>query len=265
MPTLAQLKPEYERLFNSCIINTHRFNEIENIANRIIANKPRYELIGKPLNIPWYFIGIIHNMECNLNFNKHLHNGDPLDSITVQAPKGRPKTGAPPFTFENSAVDALTYQGFNNISDWTIPGMLYLFETYNGFGYRRRTINIPSPYLWSYSNHYHKGKYASDGNYDPFLISKQPGTACILRRLAEKQAISFNDQQIDKYKTIKQLGEQVRFAPTEVNEDARRLQVLLNDVGLPLLRDGKAGEKTSNAYKKVSSKYLPGDPRRRNT
>ncbi|HMJ46521.1 MAG TPA: hypothetical protein VK498_04285, partial [Ferruginibacter sp.] len=151
----------------------------------------------------------------------------------------------------------------NAVSDWSIPGLLFLFETYNGFGYRRRSINIPSPYLWSYSNHYSKGKYASDGHYDPSLISKQPGTAAILRRLAEKQAISFGEQQIDKIKTIKQLGEEVMYAPLTVNEDARRLQELMNEVGFPLLRDGKAGEKTSNAYKIISGKYLPGDARRR--
>lgn len=264
MPAFEELIPEYELLFTSCSINNNKFNEIENISNGIILNRPRYEVIGRPLNIPWYFIGIIHAMECNLSFKKHLHNGDPLTAMTVQVPKGRPKTGSAPYSFDDSATDALVFHGFHTVTDWTIPGMLYLFETYNGFGYRRRSINIPSPYLWSYSNHYTRGKYDMDGHYNPSLVSKQPGTATILRRLAEKQVIGFGDQQIDRVKAIKTLGEQVRYAPNVVNEDARRLQGLLNDVGFPLLRDGKAGEKTSNAYKKISNKYLPGDPRRTN-
>lgn len=103
-----------------------------------------------------------------------------------------------------------------------------------------------------------------DGKYDPNLVSKQPGTASILRRLAEKQVISFGDQQLNRIKAIKLLGETVLFLPNKVVEDARRLQVLLNEVGFPLLRDGKAGEKTSNAYKQVSGKFLKEDPRRTN-
>jgi lysozyme family protein len=262
MPTLNELRPEYERLFTSCTVNNNKFAEIDNIANKIIGFKPRYDAIGNPMNIPWYFIGILHMMEGGLNFNKHLHNGDPLTARTVQVPKGRPKTGTPPFTFEASCADALQMDGYDTWTDWSIPGQLYLFEKYNGFGYRRSNINIPTPYLWSYSNHYTKGKYASDGKYDPSLVSKQPGTASILRRLAEKQVIDFTDQRLNKIKLIKQLGELVVFAPSEVNEEARRLQVLLNEIGFPLLRDGKAGQNTSNAYKQASGKYLKADPRR---
>ena len=264
MPTLDELRPEYEQLFTTCSVKSNKFTEIENITNTIIVNQPIYEAIGKPLNIPWFFIGILHTMECNLSFKKHLHNGDSLTARTVQVPKGRPKGGNPPFSFEGSATDALVLEGFDVVTDWTVPGLLFLFEKYNGFGYRRKNINIPSPYLWSYSNHYSKGKFGSDGKYDPEIISKQPGTASILRRLAERQVISFNDQQLNKIKTIKQLGELVNYAPKTVNEEAGRLQVLLNEVGFPLLRDGKAGEKTSNAYKQVSGKYLKGDSRRVN-
>lgn len=262
MPTLNDLRPEYERLFNSCEIKPSKFAEIDAIANGIIAHQTRYEGIGKPLNIPWYFIGITHHMECGLSFKKHLHNGDPLTAKTKQVPKGRP-LGTPPFTFEQSAKDALLLQKLDKVTDWSIPGVLFVFEKFNGFGYRKKTINMPSPYLWSYSNHYTKGKFSADGLYDPKLVSKQAGTASILRRLTEKQAIDFKDQRIDRIKAIKQLGERVRFNPNDKIADALRLQELLNEVGFPLLRDGKAGEKTSNAYKQASGKFLPGDPRRK--
>lgn len=109
-----------------------------------------------------------------------------------------------------------------------------------------------------------QGKIRSDNKYDSELVSKQSGTATILRRLAEKQIISFGDQQLNKISMIKELREQVSFAPSVVNEEARRLQELLDEVGFPLLRDGKAGNKTSNAYKQASGRFLPGDPRRMN-
>lgn len=263
MPTLEELRPEYEQLFNTCIINSRNFAAIDRIAVSITGSKTTYEAVGKPLNIPWYFIGIIHAMECNLDFKKHLHNGDPLTARTVHVPRGLPKNGNPPFSFKESATDALLYEGFDKVNDWSIAGMLFLFEKYNGFGYRRNSIKIPSPYLWSFSNHYTKGKFSADGVYDPELVSKQAGTATILRRLAEMQVITFSDQQLNRVRLIRELGETVRYAPNIVNEDARRLQVLLNEAGFPLLRDGKAGERTSNAYKQLTGKYLPGDARRK--
>lgn len=262
MATLDELRPDYEQLFNSCLIKPAKFAEIDGYVTRIVANRNRYESIGSPLNIPWYFIGVIHTLECGLNFKRHLHNGDPLTARTVNVPKGRPKTGQPPFIFEESAADALRVDGFDTVTDWSVAGMLFLFEKYNGFGYRRSSIRIPSPYLWSYSTHYTKGKFSSDGVFDPNLISKQPGTATLLRRLAERQEITFGDQQLNRLKALKELVAVVRFNPKVVNEDARRLQILLNAMGIPLLRDGKAGEKTSNAVKQLIGKFLQGDPRR---
>jgi lysozyme family protein len=262
MANLDELRPEYEQLFNSCIIKPSKFAEIDGFVTTVVANRDRYEVIGGPLGVPWYFIGVIHALECGLNFKRHLHNGDPLTARTVNVPKGRPKTEQPPFTFAESAADALQVDGFDKVTDWSVAGMLFLFEKYNGFGYRRPSIRIPSPYLWSYSNHYSKGKFSSDGVYDPNLISKQPGTATLLRRLAERQEITFGDQELNRLKALKELVAVVRFNPKVVNEDARRLQILLNDTGFPLLRDGKAGEKTSNAVKQLLGKFLQGDPRR---
>ena len=45
---------------------------------------------------------------------------------------------------------------------------LYELERYNGFGYRDRRPQVLSPYLWSFSNHYSRGKYVADGRFsDP--------------------------------------------------------------------------------------------------
>ena len=156
MPDIyQQYKQEYEKLFNECCIKTNKYDEIDSYIDKMVTNKHRYQTVSGKVNIPWYFIAIVHCMEGSLSFNKNLHNGDPLTARTVQVPKGRPTEGNPPFDWENSALDALTYEGFTNWSDWTISGMLYCFERYNGFGYRKYGIN--SPYLWSYSNLY-KGK-----------------------------------------------------------------------------------------------------------
>jgi lysozyme family protein len=257
MPEIyQQYKQEYEKLFNECAIKTNKYDEIDSYIDKMVTNKHRYQTVSDKVNIPWYFIAIVHCMEGSLSFNKHLHNGDPLTARTVQVPTGRPTAGNPPFEWENSALDALTYEGFTNWSDWTISGMLYCFERYNGFGYRKYGIN--SPYLWSYSNLYLKGKFTVDGHFDPESKSKQIGAAVFLRRMSEKN-IAIKGE-IDIITQIKLLGEEVIFDPDNIQDNAIQLQKLLNSVGVHLKVDGLAGRNTSDSYKIISGKYLKGDP-----
>jgi hypothetical protein len=156
-----------------------------------------------------------------------------------------------------SAEDALLLKKFNNISDWSVPAMLFRFEGYNGFGYRRREINMPSPYLWSYSNHYSKGKFVADGKFSPVAISKQCGAAVLLRRFFEKQVA--NQNLINRLDIIRELGAQVSYAANRYSAKAEELQKLLNANGAFLKIDGKAGPKTSDAYFRITGQRLAGD------
>ncbi len=139
--------------------------------------------------IPWYFIACAHYLECNFSFKKHLHNGDPLTGYTIRVPANRPKVGhEPPFTFEESAVDALKLMKLNLITTWNLPTLLRKLEAFNGFGYfKYHSIN--SPYLWSFSNQYVAGKYVSDGKFDSKAISQQMGAAVILKRMEDRALI----------------------------------------------------------------------------
>jgi lysozyme family protein len=251
-------KNNYEKLFSSCIIKESKYPEIDKIVSKMVLNKDRYESVGTKLNIPWYVIAIIHSMEASLKFDTHLHNGDPLNQRTVQVPAGRPKIGNPPFTWEESAKDALVYDKLNTWTDWSIAGILYKLELYNGLGYYRQGIN--SPYLWSYSNHYTKGKYVQDGRYDPIAISKQCGAAVLLRRLSEQKLITLPNGNL--VEQILALGNKTMYYSGSVTKEAKELQVLLNRAGSVLRVDGKAGERTSAEYFKYSKTYLKGDPRR---
>jgi hypothetical protein len=125
-------------------------------------------------------------MECNFSFKHHLHNGDPLTGYTVHVPANRPKVGhAPPFTFEESAVDAIKLMKYDQVTNWSLSFILLKLEGYNGFGYNRKGIH--TPYLWSYSNHYTKGKYVKDGVYDANAVSSQLGAAVILKRMEDQR------------------------------------------------------------------------------
>lgn len=165
------------------VVNPGSLPLINSIVAKITTGKSKYQEVESVTGVPWFFIGVIHSMEANNDFTKHLHNGDSLKAKTVNVPKGRP-IGVPPFTWKASAVDALKYMGYDKVTDWTVPNMLYLFEKYNGFGYRKK--GIYSPYLWSFSNLYTKGKFIADGKYDPNAVSKQIGAAVILKTVMQK-------------------------------------------------------------------------------
>jgi lysozyme family protein len=178
------LRAEFMAYYAACTVRPEHAGNVAYYAKRLNQGRPTYTQVGDDLNgIPWMFIGAIHGMECGFNFAGHLHNGDPLSARTVHVPAGRPMAGSPPFTWRQSAVDALTLKGFHDVSDWSIPHMLYLLEKYNGFGYRFR--RVPTPYLWSFSNLYEKGKFVRDGRFDPDAVSRQCGAALMLKAVAE--------------------------------------------------------------------------------
>jgi lysozyme family protein len=156
----------------------------------VLQNRGTYEEVTRAAggSIPWWFVALIHNMECSLSFKKHLHNGDPLTARTRLVPAGRPASGSPPFTFLESAVDALTMPGkaYHLETDWTIPAVLFKLEGFNGFGYRKFHPSVKSPYLWSGSNHYTRGKYVADGVWSDKAVSKQLGSAVLLRALVDR-------------------------------------------------------------------------------
>jgi lysozyme family protein len=237
--------------------------EIEATINRAEANRQRYERVADSLGIPWYFVAVIHSMEASGRFDRHLHNGDPLTARTVQVPAGRPREGNPPFTWEQSAIDAISMKKLGAETDWSLAGSLFQLERYNGFGYRTHHPEVPTPYLWSYSTHYRSGKYVKDGIWSDTAVSKQCGAAVLLRRMAERGLVEFRDQPAPTGGRALV----VRYAsrkPTDplILERATTLQRWLNTFpGIFVKEDGHPGDKTSDAYKKVTGNFLPGDPR----
>ncbi len=185
--TLTALLAQYNSFFSGLIIKPEKINEVDTVVAKINVGKPIYQSIQVQTGVPWFFIGILHYMEANCNFTKHLHNGDPLSARTTHEPAGRPVSGKPPFTFTESALDAIKYKKLDKVTDWSVGNMLNLLEQYNGLGYRN--MGKVSPYLWSYSQYYVKGKYNADSVYDPNLVSKQAGAAVIMYRVMQKNNI----------------------------------------------------------------------------
>lgn len=285
VPLTDNLRQQYQQLFNTCVVNPARLNVANTIVARIAPNQARYRSVAGPLGIPWFFVSVIHNMECGLSFNRHLHNGDPLTARTVHVPAGRPPNGQPPFTWEQSATDALTFQGFASLSDWSLPAILYRLEAYNGFGYRNRTPPINTPYLWSFSNQYNSGKYVADGKFDPSAVSTQCGAAVILFQMGQNGLATFANTAAagtgasgssstptptptttqTPTMTAAQLAAQfdntVTFSQSVQSDAAKSLQTALNTFpGIKIDTDGVPGRQTSDAYQLVTGHFLSGDP-----
>lgn len=179
---MSPVATAYAKQYADCTIKPDKLSAVQAEAARIKANEKRYRAVAANFDVlPWWVVGILHSMECGLSFNAHLHNGDPLKARTVQVPKGRPKIGNPPFTWEESAIDAIEFDKLDKCRDWTPGSALENFENYNGPGYRRK--GVPSPYLWSFTDQYRSGKYVADGKYDPLAVSKQCGAAALMKAL----------------------------------------------------------------------------------
>jgi lysozyme family protein len=187
MALTQTMRDEYETKFATCTISRKAQPEAERVVVRSLKARPRYERVAAKTKVPWHVIAVIHNMECGGRFDCHLHNGDPLRRRTVNVPAGRPATGKAPFTWEESAIDALTYDGLSRWGDWSVAGTLYRLESYNGMGYRKR--GVASPYLWSGSQHYTSGKFVADGKYDAKAVSTQVGAAVVLRDMQDQALV----------------------------------------------------------------------------
>ncbi|MDB4222940.1 hypothetical protein N9850_04145 [Granulosicoccus sp.] len=246
------LSREYVDLFQSVEILHAKFSTVDTIVKLLIKSQSIYERVADPLQIPWYVVAAIHNMESSQNFKRHLHNGDPLNARTKQVPAGRPKTGTPPFTWEQSAIDALKLRKLHKVNAWNLPNVLYELEGYNGWGYRQYHAHVKSPYLWSGGNHYTRGKYIADGTWSDTAKSAQIGAAVIIKRMEQQGAIeTFSTAPMDPV---------LKFAkgPVARGED---LQRFLNTFeGISLRVDGWTGSKTSDATETVFGFSLHGDP-----
>lgn len=176
---MAERTVTTKTLLESMQVKKFRLVELNTLVARIVSNKARYEVVQKHLGTPWYVVGAIHYREASLSFNRHLHNGDPLSKRTVNVPAGRPTAHDGPFTWEESAIDALRDRKFSRTM--SLDEILDGLEKYNGLGYFKK--GLPSPYIWSWSNQYTKGKYVKDGKFDANFVDQQCGVAPLIVEL----------------------------------------------------------------------------------
>jgi lysozyme family protein len=67
--------------------------------------------------------------------------------------------------------------------------MLYRWEAYNGWR-SRLLYKINTPYLWSFSNHYTRGKFVADNVWDGNAVSQQCGAAVMLKMIVQSGVVA---------------------------------------------------------------------------
>jgi lysozyme family protein len=175
----SELKSEYATLWDSMEINADKRELVTRIARNLISHKAQYQTVEARTGVPWFVIAALHNRESDADFSTYLGNGEPLNRKTILVPKGR----GPFEDWETGAVDALALDGLDQVNVWTPERACFEIEKFNGFGYRKRGIN--SPYLWSFSNHYQRGKYIADGRFSPTHVDRQCGAIPVMKRVME--------------------------------------------------------------------------------
>ena len=170
---LEDWQEQYEQLFRDCqIVEAGKQQEVDQAIAAMQAAQARYAALADRAGAPWYLVAVVHQREGSGNFSQSVRDGHRL-------PAG--------LSWEDDALAVMQAQcgGWHN---WSLPGLLYRLEAYNGFGYRRYQVN--SPYLWSFATCYTKGKFGADGRFDPDQVDKQPGTAVILHRMVAQGLIT---------------------------------------------------------------------------
>jgi lysozyme family protein/uncharacterized membrane protein len=150
---------------------------------------PRYQVITnmRKNGVPSPVLYCLHQRESSGSFLCHPHEGSPLTQRTRFVPKGRLPNKPPPYTFTESAEDAYYVCDKLDLIQWDdVARALQGIESFNGLGYQKYHPDVPSPYLWSATSIYSRGKYTGDGRFSRTAVDGQLGCAAILKRMQER-------------------------------------------------------------------------------
>ncbi|WP_407155165.1 hypothetical protein [Bradyrhizobium sp. STM 3557] len=194
------IKAANARRWHAMHIKANLLPDFDATAKRLSAPdaKARYQGVTDRLvelklqPVPWWFIAIVSEREYGgpPHWDRQLAQGDPLHAVSTHEPKGRgpflahaddvtPGRDAWTRGCLDALIDCAPHAA--NWTDWSVGGVLTLFEEYNGIGYAIR--GIASPYVWSGTDQYDHGKFTADGVFNARKVDVQEGCAPILARM----------------------------------------------------------------------------------
>lgn len=203
----ALLNGEYFYLWPQVQISEQWQEEVASFAKQAIANQSKYQAVSDVIGCPWWFVACIHYREASMNWSSNIANGDPWNEVTVHVPEGR----GPFDSWSAAAIDALKYEGYAGLSDWSFGMSVWRLEGYNGWGYRINgqhtfqchkegnrvgtfdgvyqgsmqdtTPRNASPYIYNGTQFYQSGVSIEDHSFYPNAIDDQPGCMILIKAL----------------------------------------------------------------------------------
>jgi len=200
MTNIPALKVANARRWANMHLKADRIASFDGTAHRLCTEtaKARYAGVTERLRsvgyqpVPWFFIAVVSEREYGgpPHWDKQLGQGDPLNRVSTHDPKGRgpfldhpgditPGHDAWTRGCLDALIDCAPYAA--KWTDWSIGGLLTLWEEYNGLGYA--AMGVPSAYVWSGTDQYVSGKYVADHVYRAGVVDVQEGCAPILARM----------------------------------------------------------------------------------
>lgn len=170
----------------------HATIALDKLVDRYRRTTAAYQAVQamKPNGVPAPVAFCLFYREADNDFADSPAQGDPLTHRSRNVPARRIPGKTPPFKWSDAAFDAYYVCDRLDLWDWrTVGSTLGAIESFNGTGYARYHPAVPSPYLRSGTTLYSRGKYVSDGRFDPSAVDKQMGVAAILKRFGERGVV----------------------------------------------------------------------------
>jgi lysozyme family protein len=169
----AALAAEYTRLLSAMVIDAKREAELESRARIIIARAAdeNWQLVTAATGMPKIWGMASFERESGSDYARSPAQGDPWRHVSTHVPKGL----GPYKSWAAAAIAAYRIDHLDHVgaANWTWARACYEGELFNGFGYRAHGIH--TPYLWSWSNIYTRGKFVADGAFDAGEKDQQCG------------------------------------------------------------------------------------------
>lgn len=203
MTNLIALKAANAALWKIAKILPSRSAEVHAVSERLCAPaaKARYEAISVTTGVPWFVIAVIHEREASQSFDSQLGQGNPLNQVSRNVPRGmgpylnHPTDPPGQDAFYRCSVDVLENSApfAARWKDWTAGGALTLLILYNGTGYFDYHHEA-SPYDWGATDQEQRGKYVGDGQFSATAWDSQIGCAAMLMGMAAiDPSVKFTD------------------------------------------------------------------------
>jgi lysozyme family protein len=245
------LEPEYARLLQGMTVT--RGQETDATARRLLRfiEQGRYGDIATQTGVPTVWTAAVFERESGSDFNCSLAQGDPWNKVSVNEPSGR----GPFHSWTEAARDALHYDHIDLVTDWAWPRACFEGELWNGFGPRNHSIY--TGYLWAGTSIYRKGKYISDGHWDPEHVDTQLGIVPIMRRMVELEASLDFGQPLKPGLIVVRPPVVTPIGVGGPLHDTQWLQAALNTLGSrpSLLVDGSYGRLTKAAVRAFQASH----------